>query len=77
MLHIDVDFYQPTFFSLEKFYPKVIDGGWIIIDDYNVEIFDCKKAVDEFRTINNISDKLIKLGNYQVGWKNKHLNVLY
>ena len=34
LLHIDVDLYQPTFDSLEFFYPKVSKGGVIILDDY-------------------------------------------
>jgi hypothetical protein len=34
ILRIDVDWYEPTLFSLEYFYPMIPRGGVIIIDDY-------------------------------------------
>jgi O-methyltransferase len=34
LLIIDVDWYEPTLFSLKKFYKKVSKDGFIIIDDY-------------------------------------------
>lgn len=69
LLHIDVDFYDSTYNSLFYFYQFVSEGGWIIIDDYFLPNTDCKCAVDEFRLKYNIKSQLIKLGNYQVGWK--------
>jgi O-methyltransferase len=48
-VHIDVDLYEPTKDSLNFFFPKLINGGSIVIDDYGVTQFPgCKKAVDEF-----------------------------
>ena len=47
LLHIDADWYESTKICLEYLYPKVIKGGFIIIDDYGT--YDgCKNAVDEF-----------------------------
>lgn len=71
LLHIDVDFYEPTYFSLDKFYSRLNSGGWVIIDDYNVDIFSCKEAVDDFRRLNNIETPIEILGKYQVGWQVK------
>jgi len=68
LLHIDVDFYEPTYFSLSKFYSKLNIGGWVIIDDYNVDIFSCKESVDDFRNVNQIHEPIQILGKYQVGW---------
>lgn len=34
LLHLDVDLYQPTLDSLEFFYPRLSQGGTIIMDDY-------------------------------------------
>ena len=34
LLHIDVDLYEPTKTCLEKFYPHVVKGGIISLDDY-------------------------------------------
>jgi O-methyltransferase len=48
-VHIDVDLYGPTQGSLKFFFPKLVNGGSIVIDDYGVTQFPgCKKAVDEF-----------------------------
>lgn len=56
-VHIDVDLYEPTLKSLEFFYPKLVDGGIIVCDDYNFKHFNgSKKAWDEF-----FSDKKVKI----------------
>jgi hypothetical protein len=48
-VHIDVDLYQPIKDSLEFFYPKIIKGGVIVLDDYGYLTFPgAKQAVDEF-----------------------------
>lgn len=48
-VHIDVDLYEPTLDSLEFFYPRLVEKGGIIIDDYGFMQFPgCKRAVDEF-----------------------------
>lgn len=48
-VHIDVDLYEPTIESLKFFYPRLIDGGVIVCDDYNSKVFDgAKRACDEF-----------------------------
>ena len=48
-VHIDVDLYQPTLDSLEFFFPRLIPGGFIICDDYNLSLFPgATKAWDEY-----------------------------
>ena len=48
-VHIDVDLYQPTLDSLIFFYPRLIKGGAIVIDDYGISQFPgARKAVDYF-----------------------------
>lgn len=69
LLRLDLDFYESTQFMLTHFYSKVTKGGYIIIDDYGVEEFNCKEAVDEFRMANNITDPLISVGNFVAYWK--------
>ncbi len=47
--HIDVDIYQSALQSLEFFYPRMVSGGIVVIDDYGWE--GCpgiKQALDEF-----------------------------
>ncbi len=48
-VHIDVDLYQPTLDALEFFYPRLVSGGVIVCDDYNLTMFPgAKQAWDEF-----------------------------
>ena len=48
-VHIDVDLYQPIKDALTFFYPRMIKGGIIVLDDYGYLTFPgAKKAVDEF-----------------------------
>lgn len=56
-LHIDVDLYEPARDSLAYFYPRMVKGGVIVIDDYGYSGFPgAKKAVDEF-----LKDKKVTL----------------
>lgn len=48
-VHIDVDLHEPTLRSLEYFYPKLIQGGMIVCDDYgSLRWPGAKKAIEEF-----------------------------
>lgn len=70
-LHIDVDCYEPTYYALEQLHAKISPGGWCVCDDYFVPLFDCKKAIDDFRTSNTITSPIKKIGNYPAGWRVK------
>ncbi|MCB9964005.1 MAG: class I SAM-dependent methyltransferase [Rhodospirillales bacterium] len=49
LVHIDVDLYEPTKGALEFFYPRLSEGGLMVIDDYGSATFPgCQKAVDDF-----------------------------
>tara|TARA_E500000178_G_C16834858_1_gene667808 strand:- start:102 stop:863 length:762 start_codon:yes stop_codon:yes gene_type:complete len=53
-IHLDVDLYEPTLNSLKFFYPRLVNGGIIVCDDYNSKSFNgSKKAWDEFFEKNN------------------------
>ena len=48
-VHIDVDLFEPTRDSLNFFWPKLVPGGAIVVDDYSLSQFPgCKAAVDKF-----------------------------
>ena len=48
-VHLDVDLYEPTFNSLDFFYPRLLKGGVIVCDDYNSSDFPgASIAVNEF-----------------------------
>jgi O-methyltransferase len=72
LLHIDVDFYEPTRAALELAYPKLAPGGYVIIDDYGVGAFNCKEAVDEFRAQHGIVAPMRFMTSYAVCWKKPH-----
>ncbi len=62
-LHVDCDLYSSTKVCLEHLYPKVVDGGFVIIDDYALN--GCKKAVHEYLNLHGLAPqiKLIPGGN--------------
>ena len=48
-VHVDVDVYPATRHCLEYFGPRVVEGGFIVVDDYGfVTCAGAKKAVEEF-----------------------------
>lgn len=55
ILRLDGDLYNSTIVCLRNLYPKVIDGGLIIIDDW--QLFGCYSAVlDYFKEIGIIGE---------------------
>jgi hypothetical protein len=74
LVHIDVDFYEPTHAALDLTYPKLQLGGYVIVDDYGAHLFNCSDAVDDYRAANNITEKMQYLTDYAVCWKKaKHV----
>jgi len=62
LLHIDVDLYQPTFDSLDFFYPRMNKGGVIILDDYGFSTCPgAFKATKDYIVKKNISEQVILL----------------
>jgi hypothetical protein len=53
LLHIDVDLYEPTKVVLEEFYPLMVKGGIVILDDYGA-FAGANKAIDDFFKAGNI-----------------------
>lgn len=48
-VHIDVDLYEPTIESLEFFWTRLVDGGFIVVDDYGSSQFPgATTATNEF-----------------------------
>jgi hypothetical protein len=46
VLRIDGDWYESTKICLDQLYDRVVDGGFVIVDDYGT-FTGCRKAVDE------------------------------
>jgi O-methyltransferase len=47
ILRIDGDWYESTKCCLANLYDKVVEGGYILVDDYQ-SCYGCRQAVDEF-----------------------------
>ncbi len=67
VLRLDCDWYASVKCCLDNLYDNVVQGGYIIIDDY--QLIGCKKAVDEFIQTRNLDIKLIKDANGRCYWK--------
>ena len=59
-LRLDTDFYDSTKMELEKLFPKVSNGGFVLIDDYDAWS-GSKKATDEYLLENNLNYMLTKI----------------
>lgn len=53
LVSMDVDLYTPTKAGLEYFYPRLSQGGVIIVHDHNPDWPGIMKAVEEFRQKEN------------------------
>lgn len=56
LLHIDVDLFEATKVCLETFYPMMVKGGIVILDDYGA-FPGANKAIDEYFLDTNIKIK--------------------
>ena len=68
LLRLDGDMYESTWDALVNLYPKLSIGGFIIIDDWNA-VKGCKKAVEDYRLTNNITEKIVTIDWASVFWK--------
>lgn len=48
ILRVDVDMYHPTKHCFDAIVPIMSPGGIIIVDDYGCNLYECKRAVDNF-----------------------------
>lgn len=68
VLRVDGDLYESTMDTLRPLYPKVSDGGFVIVDDYGC-VPACKLAVDEFREEHGITEPLEEIDWTGVFWR--------
>ena len=69
VLRIDGDWYESTKCCLENLYNNVVDGGYVILDDY--ALVGCRKAVDEFFAGKGIDIPEVVLDGRGGGWLRK------
>ena len=47
LVHLDADFYEPTKLALETWYPRLVVGGYLQLDDYSA-YEGCRQATNDF-----------------------------
>lgn len=47
LLRLDGDFYDSTYDALDALYPRLSDGGYVVVDDYNA-YSECRQAVHDY-----------------------------
>jgi hypothetical protein len=58
ILRVDGDWYESTKICLEGLYDRVVEGGFVMIDDYGMFV-GCRQAVDEFLADRGISRSIL------------------
>ncbi len=68
LLRLDGDLYESTAVALESLYPKVVPGGFVIVDDYGA--FDaCRQAVDDYRKTHDVTEPIHTIDWTGVWWR--------
>ena len=68
-VHIDLDLYEPTRGAIEYFYPRLVNGGLIVCDDYGSLLWaGAKQAVDSYCATFSLTPILVSTGQ-AVLWK--------
>jgi hypothetical protein len=64
ILRLDGDLYESTMDTLGPLYPKVVSGGYVIVDDRALD--SAKQAVDDYRKQHGITEELKQID--WTGW---------
>jgi hypothetical protein len=67
VVRLDGDLYESTTDALENLYDGLVSGGWLIVDDYEIEA--CRKAVTDFRTARGITEPIVEIDANGVCWQ--------
>ncbi len=68
LIRLDGDMYESTIDALNNLYPKLVEGGYCIIDDYGV-VPGCNYAVNDYRKQHNIESEIINIDGCGIYWK--------
>ena len=68
VLRLDGDMYQSTMDALANLYPKVSQGGYVIVDDYGA-IPACRQAVHDYRSANGVTEEIRNIDWTGIFWQ--------
>ncbi len=71
IVRLDADTYKATRLTLEALYPGLSVGGYVVSDDYAF-LPACRRAVDEFRDRNGITEPIEQIDYNSVRWRREH-----
>ncbi|MCG6495605.1 TylF/MycF/NovP-related O-methyltransferase [Kitasatospora sp. A2-31] len=67
VMRLDGDLYESTADALTHLYPKLSVGGFVIVDDYNIE--PCRQAVADFRERHGVREPIVPIDGHGVHWR--------
>lgn len=67
LLRLDGDLYESTWQVLNALYDKVSPGGFVIVDDYNLD--SCRQAVHDYREQHNIQEPIVDIDRMGAYWR--------
>jgi len=68
LIRLDGDMYQSTMDGLAALYPRLSVGGYVILDDWNL-IPACRRAIDDFRAREGISEPVLPVDGNAGYWR--------
>ena len=68
VLRLDGDMYQSTMDALVNLYPKLSQGGFVIVDDYGA-IPACRQAVNDYRSADGITEHIRSIDWTGIFWQ--------
>ncbi|WP_205703938.1 TylF/MycF family methyltransferase [Candidatus Chloroploca sp. Khr17] len=70
VLRLDGDLYESTWDALTHLYPKLSQGGFLIVDDYFYE--SCRQAVHDYRARHGIHEPIQDIDGLSVYWRKQN-----
>jgi O-methyltransferase len=68
LLRLDGDMYESTIIALDALYPRLMPGGFLIVDDYGA-VPGCKQAVHDYRRKHGIAEEIVPIDWAGVFWR--------
>lgn len=68
VIRLDGDMYESTMDALVNLYPKLSEGGYLIVDDYG-NFSACRQAVHEYREEHGITEEIVPVDWSAVYWR--------
>jgi O-methyltransferase len=70
ILRLDGDMYESTMDAISPLYPKLSQGGFVIVDDYALK--GCQTAINDYRAAHGISDPIVDIDGSAIYWRRTH-----